>query len=160
MKTSNKLLIMGILMIAAAVPILAGAAYSVLKLRENIAGAVIGGFAAVLFMLFGILMMTESFRRSRRFARLKKNGTRYIGRIFAYRKERTNDISLIVRYIDENGAVRQTAITTDQEKKEDYPIASDVVFLKWNDDAALLEKCGIHYSEEEHDRLTDWSPWD
>ena len=138
-----------------AVPILAGAAYSILKLKENISGSAIAGVVALVWLLFSVMMIGESIRRKRRFAGLKKNGTRHIGRIFAIKTEITNDISLIVRYFDENGDVRQIAITTDQEKKEDYPIATDVVFLKLNDDAALLEKCGIHFSEEEHERLTN-----
>ena len=158
MKSENKLMITGILMSVVAVPILAGTAYSILKLKENIAGSAIGGFFAFVFLLFGVMMIRESIRRKRRFTGLKKNGTRHIGRIFAHRKEMTNDISLLVRYFDENGDIRQIAITTDQETKEDYPIATDVVFLKWNDDAALLEKCGIHFSEEEHERLTAWRP--
>lgn len=156
MKSANKLLITGILMSVVAIPILAGAVYSILKLKENIAGSAIGGFFALLFLLGGAMMIVESIRRSRRFSELKKNGTRYVGRVFAHRKEITNDISLLVRYFDECGDVRQIAITTDQEKKEDYPIATDVVFLKKDDDAALLEKCSTHFSEEEHDRLTAW----
>ena len=141
-----------------AVPILAGTVYSIVVLKENIAGAVIGGFFALIFLLFAVMMIRESIRRNSRFAGLKKNGTRHIGRIFAIRKEITNDISLIVRYFDENGEIRQIGVTTDQEKTEDYPIATDVVFLKWNDDAAVLEKCGTHFSKEEHERLTAWRP--
>lgn len=155
MKKSSKWLIIGILFSLAAAPFLVLAVYSVFVWKDNIVGSVIVGICALFFLWFGVMMIIDCIQRKRRFAGLKKNGTRYIGRIFAQRKEKTDDISLVVRYFDENGDVRQTTVTTDSEKKEDYPIATDVIFLMCNDDAAVLERCGVHFSEEEHERLTN-----
>lgn len=116
---------------------------------------IFGGGCCLFIFVFGVMMIYEYIRRSRRITHLMKNGTRHTGRIFAHQKELSDEINLVVRYFDEDGNAVQTVVTTEQTKKEDYPIGSDIVFIRDGDDAAYLERAAVPFTEEEHERLAN-----
>ena len=155
MKTGNRNIIVGILMGAMGAFILYIIVKSLVTQSEKFfGGMIVMVIIALLFMAGAVLMIRDGMRRRQRFSDIKENGTKHIGRIFSKTVDNVkSEVTLTVRYFDEDGNVRQTKVVTEYTRKKDLAPETDIAFLKHNEKTALLEKLGKHFSEEEHLRL-------
>lgn len=155
MKTGNRNIAVGILMGVMGAYILYIIVRSLITQPESFTGGmIVMVIIALLFLAGAVFMIRDGMRRRQRFSEIKENGTKYIGRIFYKTVDNVkSEVTLIVHYFDEDGNVRQTKVVTEYTKKKDFAPETDIAFLKHNEETALLEKLGKHFSEEEGLRL-------
>ena len=114
MKTGNRNMAVGILVGAMGAYILYIIARGLITQPEAFTGGmIVMVIIALLFLAGAVFMIRDGLRRRQHFSDIKEKGTKFIGRIFSKTVDNVkSEVTLTVRYFDEDGNVRQTKVVT------------------------------------------------